>query len=433
MDFWQVPTLRQVFHYFRGDSAAKDAKLMNLLERSASDIFIAQGTAIVFCSGAAETQRVYSALTAYQSPPTAVAPDSPALSRSSSAAAPDSPTSFSAAPTAASPELYLLHEQLSDEERATAQRSFRPLGRDGVGAGSILVCSELAARGLDFPQVRHVILYSMPQDVATYVHCVGRTARRGAAGRVTCLVSSASEVGQYRDYHALQPAQRLTFGDASSSQTRKSEMGMAEMVTQGATADGLVQEHPRGEDLYVFVYGSLMWAGGSIPHVVEKRSATLRGHRRSLCLYSWSYRGSREAPGLVLGLESCVDPDAACVGSVLRVKKTNAIAALAYFDEREQINSIYIRRAVDVQVTDSYMNERTLRAHAYVADPNGPQFCGLLSEAEAAQLVATGVGTRGTALEYLEKSVEALRGEGVTEEGLEAVLRCAKEIAKHSL
>jgi superfamily II DNA/RNA helicase len=50
---------------------------------------------------------------------------------------------------------------------------------------------------------------------ADYVHCVGRTARRGRAGRVSCLVESREQVGRYRHLHALQPAQRLTFDGVS--------------------------------------------------------------------------------------------------------------------------------------------------------------------------------------------------------------------------
>ena len=54
-----------------------------------------------------------------------------------------------------------------------------------------------------------------PTVTADYVHCVGRTARRGRAGRVSCLVESREQVGRYRHLHALQPAQRLTFAGVS--------------------------------------------------------------------------------------------------------------------------------------------------------------------------------------------------------------------------
>ena len=54
------------------------------------------------------------------------------------------------------------------------------------------------------------------------------------------------------------------------------------------------------EDCWVFAYGSLMWHA-DFPHA-EARPAKLYGYHRALCLWSFDYRGTREKPGLVLGL-----------------------------------------------------------------------------------------------------------------------------------
>ncbi|KAI6287879.1 hypothetical protein MCOR28_001427 [Pyricularia oryzae] len=51
------------------------------------------------------------------------------------------------------------------------------------GKMRILVASDLVARGLDLPNLDHVVNYDMPPSVRTYVHRVGRTARAGRAGR----------------------------------------------------------------------------------------------------------------------------------------------------------------------------------------------------------------------------------------------------------
>ena len=50
------------------------------------------------------------------------------------------------------------------------------------GTLPVLVATDVASRGLHVPDVSHVINYDLPQDVADYVHRVGRTARAGAAG-----------------------------------------------------------------------------------------------------------------------------------------------------------------------------------------------------------------------------------------------------------
>ena len=50
---------------------------------------------------------------------------------------------------------------------------------------SILVATNVAARGLDIPYVAHVINYDLPKDVDAYVHRIGRTGRVGNIGRST--------------------------------------------------------------------------------------------------------------------------------------------------------------------------------------------------------------------------------------------------------
>ena len=56
------------------------------------------------------------------------------------------------------------------------------------GRTRILVATNVAARGLDVPNVSHVINYDLPEDVETYVHRIGRTARAGKDGVAVTLV-----------------------------------------------------------------------------------------------------------------------------------------------------------------------------------------------------------------------------------------------------
>ena len=53
------------------------------------------------------------------------------------------------------------------------------------GINNVLVATAVAARGLDIPNVKHVINYDMPNDVDEYVHRIGRTGRCGNVGTAT--------------------------------------------------------------------------------------------------------------------------------------------------------------------------------------------------------------------------------------------------------
>ena len=58
---------------------------------------------------------------------------------------------------------------------------------------------------------------------------------------------------------------------------------------------------PKGAGWWVFAYGSLLW--NPLFPFAEARPALLRGLHRRFCVYSLASRGTRDAPGPVLGLE----------------------------------------------------------------------------------------------------------------------------------
>jgi len=76
-----------------------------------------------------------------------------------------------------------IHGDLRQRERDRVMKAFRS------GKSRIMVATDIAARGLDIPQIKHVINYELPQCTDDYVHRIGRTARAGAEGNALCLVS----------------------------------------------------------------------------------------------------------------------------------------------------------------------------------------------------------------------------------------------------
>lgn len=76
-----------------------------------------------------------------------------------------------------------LHGDLNQNQRTGALDLFK------AGKRSILVATDVAARGLDIPSVDIVVNYDIPVDSKSYIHRVGRTARAGRSGKSISLVS----------------------------------------------------------------------------------------------------------------------------------------------------------------------------------------------------------------------------------------------------
>ncbi|MFJ7153325.1 DEAD/DEAH box helicase [Streptomyces sp. NPDC101118] len=75
-----------------------------------------------------------------------------------------------------------VHGDLGQGAREQALRAFRN------GKVDVLVCTDVAARGIDVEGVTHVINYQSPEDEKTFLHRVGRTGRAGAKGTAVTLV-----------------------------------------------------------------------------------------------------------------------------------------------------------------------------------------------------------------------------------------------------
>lgn len=78
----------------------------------------------------------------------------------------------------------------ADELSADLSQNKREAVLDKIRQGRLqyLVATDVAARGIDIPQLSHVFLYEPPEDHESYIHRAGRTGRAGAAGTVISLV-----------------------------------------------------------------------------------------------------------------------------------------------------------------------------------------------------------------------------------------------------
>lgn len=170
--------------------------------------------------------------------------------------------------------------------------------------------------------------------------------------------------------------------------------------------------------LYVFAYGSLIWRPG-FPHLGHE-PATLRGFHRRFCLWSKHYRGTPEAPGLVLGL----DRGGSCRGVAFRVAAEDAPGVLDYLDARENINGeqVYDRRLLPLRLTSGRPGERIVRGIGYVANRAHPAFC-RPCEASTAAAIARGRGQAGLNRDYLLNTASGLASLGLRDARLERLVR----------
>jgi cation transport protein ChaC len=168
---------------------------------------------------------------------------------------------------------------------------------------------------------------------------------------------------------------------------------------------------------WVFGYGSLIWHPGF--DFVDKRQAVLRGYRRAFCMRSIAYRGTPEAPGLVLALDR--DEGASCHGLAYRVAPRAAAETLAYLRARELVTDAYTEARLPIEIDGAAPSE----ALAFVSNPAHAQYCGGLTLEAQAEVIARAVGPKGPNADYLLNTVESLAALGLDDPDL---VRLAEQV-----
>jgi glutathione-specific gamma-glutamylcyclotransferase len=169
-----------------------------------------------------------------------------------------------------------------------------------------------------------------------------------------------------------------------------------------------------GGDLWVFGYGSLMWMPGF--DYLERRLARLDNFKRCFSLASWHYRGTRERPGLVLGLDWA--PGEACIGVALRVCPSKDRHVRDYLAQRELVSYAYFETLYPVTLlgegTAGTAAEGERReALCYVVDRTHEQYAGGLTLEAQAERILAAAGSSGPNAEYLMKTLAKLDELGI--------------------
>lgn len=153
---------------------------------------------------------------------------------------------------------------------------------------------------------------------------------------------------------------------------------------------------------WVFGYGSLIWN----PEIGYERAdlGRVHGYHRSFCIDSTHYRGTSEAPGVVLGL----DRGGSCIGVAFKLHHVNRRDAIARLYEREMLGNVYTPTIATVTLHDA----RQVRALTFVANRCSDAYR-TLSETEILRRLRCCTGQRGENREYALNTWRALQDRGV--------------------
>merc|ERR1719231_2166753 len=100
-------------------------------------------------------------------------------------------------------EAVAIHGGKDQAEREYAIQAYKQ------GKKDVLIGTDVASKGLDFPEIQHVINFDMPKEIENYVHRIGRTGRCGKTGVATTFINNLVEESILLDLkHLLKEARQ---------------------------------------------------------------------------------------------------------------------------------------------------------------------------------------------------------------------------------
>lgn len=129
-----------------------------------------------------------------------------------------------------------IHARLTQRERTVAAEKFRRAD------SAILVSTDVTARGMDFPNVSHVIQVGLPQNRETYIHRIGRTGRGDKTGEGWLLLTDLEAREAQRILHGLPLTEDKSLGVARVDMAQDAQLpeDVAKTLTQTIDASRMV-------------------------------------------------------------------------------------------------------------------------------------------------------------------------------------------------
>ncbi len=164
------------------------------------------------------------------------------------------------------------------------------------------------------------------------------------------------------------------------------------------------------QDVWVYGYGSLIWRPEF--EFIEKRFATLRGHHRSLCLWSRVNRGTPEKPGLVFGL----DRGGSCHGMAYRIPAKTIPDTFQKLWAREMSTGAYIPKWLRCSTQTGDIS--TL---CFVVNRQAVSYVPKLEINQTLEIITRAQGRYGSCTEYVLQTHHALEAVGIRDKRLAAI------------
>jgi cation transport protein ChaC len=180
-----------------------------------------------------------------------------------------------------------------------------------------------------------------------------------------------------------------------------------------ASREATLKDWDGKTDLWLFGYGSLVWNPG-LP-TVEAIRARVHGYHRGLYLWSRVNRGTPDQPGLVLAL----DRGGSCTGMAFRLAAEGSQQHLDVLWRREMPMGSYRPAWLPCTLADG----RRVAALTFVMRRDVPSYTGKLDDPVVRRVFGCATGRYGTTLDYVSRTVAALRECGMPDRALEALLR----------
>ncbi|KAL9622362.1 MAG: hypothetical protein Q9160_003204 [Pyrenula sp. 1 TL-2023] len=180
-----------------------------------------------------------------------------------------------------------MHSRLSQQQRTRNSETFRR------AQSAILFSSDVTARGMDFPNVSHVIQFGLPRATEDYIHRIGRTGRAGKAGEGWLFLSEMERNTYRRDLSQDVPIQEDdSLSTAKLDMTRDAQLPAktAQILSQVQNAVRAVPFSVKGQ-----AYTAMLGAGQ------QKRQGRQQYYQmlNDLTRYGW---GLSEPPKIPSGL-----------------------------------------------------------------------------------------------------------------------------------